>query len=437
MAFQELIYAYILGGLTLLPLALSCAIFWTAYSSVPLNNQSINKSINHSEDAKINSLHDVVKTRRGWVTVRRSYEEKCFDGSYLTMVRSFLDARSKGPKRVRPKDMWYVVLKGNVLYLYEDEAMNECETAIQVDSHRIIIYPEDLMDGELFTRRNAIVLKPIELNAHNMDSDMGTEIPHKVIEGRLDASTKDIMLPWFLFIRSCVDMEDWYFSLIHASKYSSDISMLEPLLSVFQPLDMLHLVTNLDQQPDVIPMRWLNALLGRLFFSFYRTHFLESFVIGRLMKKLSKVKSPAFLRNINVTQVSVGRTPPAFSKPMLKELTKEGDASLEVFMSYRGEMRITVEAIAFINLGKRFKPYSVKLVLAVILRKLEGNVLIKVKKPPSNRMWYAFTHTPIMELDVEPVVSERQIKWSVILSTIEAKLKEIASHLTKNSLVVQ
>ncbi|KIJ44981.1 hypothetical protein M422DRAFT_251617 [Sphaerobolus stellatus SS14] len=228
-------------------------------------------------------------------------------------------------------------------------------------------------------------------------------------------------------------MENWYLTLVTAQHSTPPPYPHEAHAS---------LIESLDAMPDLIPTRWLNAIIGRLFLGVKGTTAVEGWVSGRLMKKLSKVKTPSFLKSVVVRSFSAGSTAPVFSKPMLKELTPDGEASIGVDIAYNplpgGEMRITISALATISLPsassfstfskkdaekEKEKPYEVSLVLAVVVKKISGNMIFK--KPSSNRMWYAFTTMPQMDIPIEPVVSDSQIRWGMVLSVIESKLKEI------------
>ncbi|CCO29937.1 putative PH domain-containing protein YPR091C [Rhizoctonia solani AG-1 IB] len=461
------VFAYLLGGLTFIPIVICAGLYVVLYITPPIGDPDPAKRVKNelqalssdspTDDEKISaeaSSPDLppprLKPLQAWLIARRTFEESPSDATYMGMMRSFLDSRSKDR---RPRDTYYAVLKGTVLYLYEDEAMAECFAALDAGAYTVEIWPHDgLLDGELFAKRNCIRLSTKGSSAGNSPNSMAStsknmklaaenettedeanerkdKVDSALAEERLKKGRAafDLSQPWHLFIKNNSDMEDWYFALVQASSPvpvgATDPS--NPLGPVFSSSDMAHLVATLDAQPDAIPTRWLNALLGRLFFSVYRTAKVEAYILGRLASKLAKVKRPGFLTALSVREVSVGSRPPTVATPMLKELTRWGDAALELKFLFDGELRLTIAATAEVSLGARFRPYVVQLVLAVVVRKIEGNVLVKVKRPPSNRIWYAFTSMPKLEIDVLPVVSDREIKWGVVLKPIETQLKEI------------
>ncbi|KIJ34497.1 hypothetical protein M422DRAFT_263466 [Sphaerobolus stellatus SS14] len=174
-----------------------------------------------------------------------------------------------------------------------------------------------------------------------------------------------------------------------------------------------------------------------------------------------QVSTPSFLKSVVVRSFSASSAVPVLSKPLPKEFTPDGEASIGADIAYSpppgGEMRITVSAIATIFLPsapsfslfskkdalekEKDKPCEVSLVLVVVVKKISGNMIFKVhyltyiqartytlpdkEGPHSNHMWYAFTIMPQMDIAILSVVSDHQIRWGMLLSVIESKLKEI------------
>ena len=255
-----------------------------------------------------------------------------------------------------------------------------------------------MQESELFSRRNAVRI--------------------------VDAEAQ-----WFLMALRPAELEAWYLSLVEASRMAAAqrISQARPvdvLGDVFAPQDMREMLASLDAVPDPIPVRWLNAMLARVFFTHYRTRWLRDSVVRKLEQRLERVRKPQYLSDVQIEDVDLGRSAPSVSRPMLKTLTREGEASMELGVHYAGAMRITVTARVNLSLGSRFKTYQVRVVLAVVLRELHGNMLLKIPPPPSNRLWYGFTEMPQADVAVEPVVSERRVKWSLITGLIRGRIYE-------------
>lgn len=312
-ALSTLLFVYVVGGLTFVPLVLAALVALIVYTS-PVVEDAEERSVKGGHagaaatEEKLDDATVAIKDRpkaatkiyrSGWLTVRRTFEvvqDSNPDAGYMDMVtssyRSFLDARSRDPKRSRPKDRFYAVLKDSILFLYEDDQESDCFAAIKMTLHDVVIYPEGLIDGELFMKRNAICLRPhIQAgDGHGPNGELPSLILHKqptpngtstsgagtgtgatAASDKKDVSEDSSTQPWFLFPSINHDKEDWYHSLVQSSRLTEP-SDLSKDASLFDSDDMARLVEAIDDQPDPIPTRWLNAMLGRLFFSVYREY---------------------------------------------------------------------------------------------------------------------------------------------------------------------
>ncbi|KAK3394629.1 hypothetical protein B0H63DRAFT_52910 [Podospora didyma] len=455
MSWTTLVLAYLLGGITFLPLVLVAALAH-AHFTFPVRDDADRTASSaasdlvqpgddldalkaaQKDDAKPRQNHHDSDVAAGYFAVCREYtpmginakpiERSTPVGSttvgapspsvYQTMYRSIFD-RKPGPGPLdnkantsqRPKkagNVFYVVLRHGHLMLFDDDEQLEVRHVVSLAHHDISIYSgEDRTpEGELFIKRNAICL------SRKTDS---VEV----------APDSQLSKPFYLFSENCSAKEDFYFALLRNQEQSFAPGNKAPSPMQFDVKNIISLVQKLHSSEEHMQTRWLNAMIGRMFLGVYKTKEMENLIREKLTKKISRVKRPAFLSNISINGIDTGVSAPYITNPRLKDLTVEGECTVEADVRYTGNFRIEVAATARIDLGSRFKAREVNIVLAVVLRKLEGHMLFKIKPPPSDRLWFSFQQAPKVEMAIEPIVSSRQITYTVILRQIENRIKEV------------
>ncbi|KAL9099699.1 MAG: hypothetical protein Q9163_004843 [Psora crenata] len=331
---------------------------------------------------------------------------------YQSMYRTIFDrkqpstldaskANGRVPKRAR--NVFFVVLRHGHLMLYEDSEQLEVKYVISLEHHDVSVYGggDIIPEGELWIKRNAIKLTR---------------------KARVD---EGVSKPFYFFSDNCSDKEDFYFALLLNQEVKAGAHDNPPRPLQYDPKNMIGLVQRLHSSEEQLQTRWLNGLIGRLFLALYRTSEVEDFIHRKVTKKIARVKKPAFLSSIVLRKIDMGDSAPQITNPRLKDLTINGDCCVEADLKYNGDFRLEIAATARFDLGTRFKAREVNLILAVVVKKLNGHGLLKIKPPPSNRIWMTFERMPDMDLSVEPIVSSRQITYGVIHRAIESRIREV------------
>jgi hypothetical protein len=290
--------------------------------------------------------------------------------------------------------------------LYDDAEQLEVRHVLSLALYDIDLYAgsdEIIPEGELWVKRNCIRLVWRETSKN---------VPH-------DSK------PFYLFSDNCSEKEDFYHALLQNQDRVPGYANAAPRPLQFDSAHIVKLVQQLHASEENLQTRWINAMIGRLFLALYQTSALQELVHKKITKKIARVPKPTFIESISVKRIDLGDSAPLITNPKLRELTIDGDLTLEADVKYKGNLRIEIAAVARIDLGPRFKARRVDLLLAGICKSLEGHILIRVKPPPSNRLWFTFDGMPKLDLSIEPIVSSRQITYSVILRAIESRIREV------------
>ncbi|VVT51271.1 uncharacterized protein SAPINGB_P003041 [Magnusiomyces paraingens] len=347
--------------------------------------------------------------------------------SSITSSSTSSSTQSKKSKLIK----YHAILRHGNLFLYEDPDHEQLTQVIVIAHHLVTLWPPKVPDGELFAKRSAICLVKIPYN-HGSSNLSDYEIAEMLSNPKEPPKNA-----FYLYSDNASEKEDFYFALIRASKRYTLRSAAEPTkpVSLFNPVYMAHplhhrtsdimdLIQTLHSTDSNIQTRWLNAIIGRIFLATKDTPPFTNFLINKISNKLTRIKRPTFLSEIYVTQLSCGDSIPYITHPKLSELTPEGKLTIDCDVSYSGNFSLQITTKATLNLGSRIKPREVTIALAITLKHLEGKLILKIKPPPSDRIWYTFEVMPKISLLIEPVVSSRQIKYSIVTKAIENKFRE-------------
>ena len=170
--------------------------------------------------------------------------------------------------------------------------------------------------------------------------------------------------------------------------------------------------------------QWFNALLGRMFINVCKSKRFESIILKKFNRKTSRLKKPFFIGDIIVKQVTIGDVLPMLGKCQLHSFEPSGEVNVSADLLYTGGFRVQVETTAKLDLPK-MKPIVIPLVLAIIVRRIFGRILLRIKAPPTDRLWIGFYELPEMDLKIEPIISTKAINLSMVHSIIQKRIEDI------------
>ena len=139
---------------------------------------------------------------------------------------------------------------------------------------------------------------------------------------------------------------------------------------------------------------------------------------------------PSLLGDIAIQDIDVGNSLPVLSNPKLINIEVDGDMLIEMDIHYDGGVRLVLATEATVSIpawDSYMKPITVPIVVAVKINRFSARILFKIKPfRETNRIWFGFFRKPELklELEVEPIISNKLIKIQMVNQVIERRIKD-------------
>lgn len=349
--------------------------------SVPPRSSSTPESISMFSRT---SKGDAEEYHCGWVYVTPDfYEIVRINMAVLQDVRNLA---------ARPTDVYFMVLEGSALRLYSSERQDVCMGVTSIEGHLVDIYPHSLLLDEIYRKEY-----PIRISN-----------PAGPVFGGQTSTC-------YVYAANASEKEDWLLALRRASGTQPEVDAARAQLDF--PGFMEGFAAQLGAL-DADPMgAMLSSLAARVMFNIHTAAEIEALIKERFAKKTATLPRPFFVGDLELEEVCLGRSAPILSNGRVHSVTHHGEWTGSVDVFYGGGLTLKIKTAIT-------SPVHVPVGVNVQVRRLSGRLMLKMKPPPSDRLWYAFYRLPDYDLAIEPVVSSIPITWSFVQSAALKKVEE-------------
>lgn len=437
--FANFLPSFILGFISSIILMIAILVY-LIYRTISIENKSLIHSPSTSSalnqkaygggggEEEVADQIELLKTSSyqcGWVLIMDKMEWPP-KPKPLDEIKAFSSSLSDftGKSLLLPSNVaTFITIKEDRLIFYCSEEQNiEILPSINLRSSSISIHPEDLYIEECFHPEFPLLL---QANGQNL----------------------------FIYCPSSSEKEDWFLSIRHSQKTATTTtttttsqqhtSKRPSIETIFmERLSRYSSLLSGSGSSGDSNLDWLNVLVGRIFFQCFRSNDLTQTIHLKFQRKMTQSPElPKWLGKIEIDKIVIGMSAPFISNPRLHSMSGDGNVITSMDMSYPGGFVIALSTtiipgnIPMSILGNNsFSGFfsgnasGVSVGIQLRIKSLVGRILIHIKEPPSDRLWYGFVGEPEMEVDIDIKISNTSIDW---LSSI---LKGIISDLIIKSI---
>lgn len=375
----------------------------------------------HSSEHNLGAHH--LTSLAGWVRIKTTYliedgfdefPDYCLVTPYRSKRKKKMSTETRSPKDQKSKIQdinnnirnqsenrnhnyyKYLFLKNNLLFIYSSDKREHCDGVVSLANDCIVtLLPETLLVEELFCKQY-----PIRITNH-LTPIIGSS--HTC----------------YIYAVNCSEKEDWYTAFSGACRDKSFIKSHKYHIPTFES----HIK---DIQSPLLDQgsQWFNALLIRMFINSCMSINFEKMILEKLNRKTSRLRKPFFVGDVIVKQVELGTNIPLLSKCQLHSFEFSGEVNVSADILYTGGFQVVITTTARLELPK-MKPIIIPLLLSILVQRISGRILLRIKAPPTDRIWIGFYELPNMHLKIDPIISTKSISLAMVNSIIQKRIEDI------------